>query len=237
MKVQNPAESGEYMLTRNPHGMRLHSGSGTTTFCNSLKAEGIGLSHAFYGGEFEDCATMVGSEVTTKKGPVSNVTFLSKFFYESEGKICAALDIASITRKLGLITGDALGKKSILVSDRIIDATREVISGHIHEPDSLLLTVLRQKYSRNFLERVAFRARVALGVSASQTCYDVSYFTDVDWGIIKHYYGPGERDIGVSDYLRCIHQTCKAPDYGSVIFSQFIDRVMKVRYGMAPCCK
>jgi hypothetical protein len=229
VKFVNPTKKSEYGFFRARHGMRLPSGSVLTTYGNSRKSEGVGLAHAFYGGTFTQCATNVGCEVTTVEGSLERVSFLSKIFYRgSEGNIECALDLASIARKFGCIVGDAPGKSKTLVCDRILQASREVVAGHVNEPDSLFMRSLREKFGRhNTLEKL-------LKVFRFGDRFDESDLTYIDMGILAHYYAPEDMMEGMEAYLYCVNQLMRAPEYGATIYSRFVDKTMEIRYGMAP---
>lgn len=229
VKFVNPNRKTEFGFFRARHGMRLPSGSVLTTYGNSRKSEGVGLAHAFYGETFMQCATKVGCEVTTVEGRLERISFLSKVFYRGlDGGIECALDLASIARKLGCIVGDAPGTRKVLVCDRIVQATREVVAGHVNEPDSLFIKSLREKFK---VQTKMEKLKLAL---TRKVVYKESDLTYVDTGILSHYYGVEDMPRGIDEYLRCVNQLVSAPEYGATMYSRFIDKTMEVRYGMAP---
>lgn len=231
VKFVNPNLKTEFGFYRSRHGMRLPSGSVLTTYGNSKKSEGVGLSHAFYGLSFQESATKMGCEVTTVEGELEDISFLSKVFYRDlDGKIECALDLASVARKLGCLVGDALGSKKVPVCHRIVDATIEVVKGHIHEPNSLFMTALRRKFDTRESTYDSLKRKFGIG----RKLFKESDLTYIDFGILSHYYDKESMMEGIADYLRCVNQLMEAPQYGATIYSSFVDRTMKVRYGMAP---
>jgi len=252
VKFMSPVDRKKFIYARPKHGMRLPSGSPITTFGNSNKSDEIGLAHAFYGGDFATCAELVGTEVTTKTGGIEDVSFLSKIFFrsteeescEQPHKLRAILDLASVLRKFGHIVGDAPGRSKVPVCDRIVKATQEVVAGYIGEPDYLLMRVLRSKFNKDPV-RTALEKGIKtifnsdkISIIRRLVCndrYTEKDLNEIDYGIIRHYYGKSELDIGSAEYLRCVNDTYRSADYGDVITSRFVDRTMAMRYGMSPC--
>jgi hypothetical protein len=234
VKLVNPTCPTEYGYFRPTHGMRLPSGSVATTTLNSKKSEGVGVAHAFYGGTYEQAAADMGCEVTTKYGTIEKISFLSKIFYrDNDDNIQCALDLASIARKFGGITGDALGSHKIPVWKRIVEHSIGVVEGHVHEPPTLFMKVLRKKYSK-VVDPTSYKTRVKRFFKSDKPKYTYDSLTNLDLSILSHYYEEEEMSDGIEQYLSCVNQLREAPQYGATMYSKFIDRTMATRYGLAP---
>lgn len=249
VKFVNPMCPSEYGYFRSMHGMRLISGSVLTTYKNCAKSSTVGLSHAFYGGDFENAAAAIGMDVTTLVGELEDVTFLSKVMYRlSNDDIAVCTDAASILRKFGRVTGDVPGKSNVPVHKRIMEHQSGVIKGFVHEPNSAVIMALRERHVEDntalggivrFLRSSARAANAFLAKDGSSILAKEqrvrSELNDHDYGLIRHYYGADEEDIrrGTEDYVRLVIMINETPAYGYTIFSKFVDAAMEKRYGMA----
>lgn len=229
MQLENPANSREKILLRSTRGMLRCSGGIGTTYGNSKGSFLVILSLAMQlsTASVEECANDVGFNVTYKIVSISESCFLSTFviFIDGPGGVqipIRAKCLASVARNFGRFSGDLPGRSNRLVSDRWFDYVKGVVKGYVNEPDSLFMRALRIKYDG-----------WSLG-SLRSWCSSTWTPSDIDRGIIRHYYPPKDQEQGLEEYLACVRLIRDSPAFGSVVACRFIDRIMDVRYGMAP---
>jgi len=228
----NPVNENEKLLLRSMVGMMRCSGSIDTTFGNT-KGSFLGIvAYAMGGVEMGivNACKSVGFNVTSDVfDELSQSTFLSKFRVylpqrDGSSKTQVITCFASIMRNFGRCTGDLPGSSKRPVGDRWKEYVRGVIKGYVNEPNSLLMSAMRTKYDGGVLA-VTYRAFTQ---PFSNT------ISDIDRGIVAHYYAADRREEGMNEYLRCVALVKEAPLFGSIIACAFVDRVMKKRYGMEP---
>lgn len=228
LQLVNPANAREKVLLRSTRGMLRCSGSIDTTFGNTRGSYHVVLSIAYQSKRLavDLCANAVGFNVTYKEVSVTEACFLSTFVYYKQVDgvrvPCRAKCLASIARNFGRFCGDLPGSKNRKVSDRWRDYVKGVIKGYVGEPDSMFMRALRVKHDG-----------WALG-SICSWAFSKWEPSCVDLGIVRHYYSPHEIDQGLEEYLACVRLIRESPDFGVVVACRFIDRIMSVRYGMAP---
>lgn len=240
LMLANPNKPSQYGVFRRVHGMQMCSGSVHTTYGNSKMSANVGLClYTNDGDDYTTMATSVGMNVTSVYGSITDVTFLSKNFYYSpseDGTILSIkcyTDLASLLRKVGRCTGDVLGKHNIPCDVRFDDHNEGVVKGWVHEPDSLIIKLMRRKYIHEKPKhRKFFGLHTTFSIRNPFNSYD-KVMTDLDIGIIQHYY-PDEYDRGESEYLQLLKLIDENDTYGVLIKSSFIDRIMNRRYGMIP---
>lgn len=226
----NPINEREKLLLRSKCGMLRVSGAINTTYGNCKGSFCPILSYALSGTDvgIVECARRVGFNVTSELfSDVRKSTFLSKFRVplsnrDGSPKIQVVTCFASILRNFGRCTGDLPGSMKEPVCDRWKRYVRGVVKGYVGEPDSLLMRELRTKFDG--------------GVLRSLYCAISSVrpggLSDLDVGIVAHYYEEEEMELGIDEYRRCAALIHDMPAFGSVVACAFVDRVMKKRYGM-----
>lgn len=153
IRVMNPSNSSEKCKLRYNHGMRLLSGSTSTTYANTQNSMNAGFAHSFFGGSYPEATARLGLDVTGLTGKMSDVCFLSRIMSDVEGSVVVCTDLASISRSFGGIVSDALGSKKIPVCDRIQAHCEGVVKGHVNEPNTLFMHALRVKYNADNVAR------------------------------------------------------------------------------------
>lgn len=226
MLIINPSNSTEKLLVRSTRGMLRCSGGIGTTYGNSKGSFLVVLSAALNANQdISQSAYDVGFNVTHNEFSISRSCFLSTFvYYKAQNGVQVPKRmkcLASIARNFGRHCGDLPGPAKKLVSTRWKEYVQGVVKGYVNEPDTLFLRALRIKYD---------------GWSLSSICSWVGSWspTDTDLGVIRHYYPLEEQEQGLEEYLACVRLIRDSPSFGSVVACRFIDRIMSVRYGMAP---
>lgn len=234
----NPNDLTQYATLRRTHGMQMCSGSVHTTYGNSKMSMNVGLSLFFNPDlDYSDAARTIGMNVTSLTGGLSDVTFLSKNFYRDGHRISCYTDFASLLRKIGRATGDVNGKSAVPVDIRFDDHNEGIVKGWVHEPASKIVDMARQKYIIDrphyvkVFKRYIKKPTVNLFSAATQIIQrDMS---PVDCAAIRHYY-PENFEQGLTDYANLLELMEKSDTFGTLIKSNFIDTIMKRRYGMIP---
>jgi len=236
--LTNPNDVEQYGIFRRRYGMQMCSGSVHTTYGNSKMSANVGLTLLFSdGAEYEVLARGVGMTVTTLVGNLTDVTFLSKNFYNVGENIKAYTDLASLLRKLGRATGDVFGSNKIPIDIRFDHHNEGVVKGWVHEPESMLLNSLREKYITSkpkYCKYFGMWIRTNPLTSFQVPNFRKVEFSNLELAYIDHYYSPDEKDLGLTEYQTLLDLICKADNYGVLIKSKFIDRIMQRRYGMTP---
>lgn len=154
--ITNPACADEVVCIRRLLGMSRDSGSTNTTAGNSfgsLYSLGLLAFHGFSAlapppdAIFAD----MGFNITSKTCSIFQSTFLSSFIYRNPAQpqltIACMTDPASIFRNLGYATGDLPGRTKLGIRRRYLDYMMGVIKGYVHEPPTLFMRILRDKYA------------------------------------------------------------------------------------------
>lgn len=244
--LSNPVDNNEYAVLRTRTGMGRISGGVPTTFGNSCGSFGVILSYATFGKSktFTESAAIFGFDVTVEnQGPLAEVTFLSRGFIQMN-ELCYEVKVftcfASLLRSFGKITGDFPGSSKTSIVNRWKEHVRGVALGWVHEPESLLMRALRDTFAPSLCLRVLNTFDGVMGSSGRLERYRAgaisqNALTPTDFGIIRRYYQESEMGDGVREYVELSRYVCQM-QFGSVVASGFIDRVMGKRYGMAPVC-
>jgi len=256
--ITNPASFREFAIMRYLHGMRMCSGSAFTTMGNSIFSCDVMLMSCMHDSDdYVASSALLGVDVTFKLGDMEDVTFLSKNFYETgdvENPIGCYTDMASLLRSFGKVPGDFGGSSKQPITERYVQHTKQVVQSWVHEPSSALMEAMRHKYvtesvkygeyregqSRALGERCEFYLKKSLDyvlqTPARKRCVELenSSFAlgPMDLVMLRHYY-PEDLALGEAHYRALVSMVMQNDTFGTLIVSNFIDRVMDVRYGMA----
>jgi len=236
LMLANPNAPSQYGVFRRIHGMQMCSGSVHTTYGNSKMSANVGLTlYVNEGDDYSTIAKTVGMNVTSITGELTDVTFLSKNFYhdvDNGNRVTAYTDLASLLRKVGRCTGDVEGRSHIPCDVRFDDHNEGVVKGWVHEPDSLIIRMMRRRYIDEKPKHVrSFGYHVTIPVLPT-SIFDRK-LRPIDMAIIQHYY-PRDPEKGFTDYSNLVDSVASSDTYGVLIKSPFIDRIMGRRYGMIP---